>query len=282
MRKIDLLCWFIVVLAVTAAVVGVFYTTGEPRFTVENIYGESIELFGDGIYKYNSVLKAGANKGADIAMLMVAMLFSCLTVLRSKSVTYRYMHVGLLSGLLYYSACLVFGVTFNRLFPVYVLLFSSALFAMIFLLGGLMRETRLPEKIRRTPMKGTAVFLIICGSSVLLWLQFIIPALITGQPLSNIEVYTTEPTFVLDLAIVFPVYIGCAIALFQKRDIGYKLAPVLLTFIIIIGLTVICQTIVQTSMGIHIPVPELISLVVSFIILGVVAFFLNRRVLTYL
>lgn len=277
MKKVDFLCYFVVVLTLIATLVGVFYSTGSDRFIVDNIYGESIELYGDGIYRYNSVLRAGVNKGTDLVMLIVAIIFAFFTALSKRAAKYKFWQVGTLSGLLYYSSCLAFGVTFNRLFPVYVLLFSSCLFTMIFLLSELIKEDNLPESLKGRSLKGTAIFLLISGSSVLVWLEFIVPAIIAGQPLSTIEIYTTEPTFVLDLGIVLPTYIGCGIALLKKKTIGYKLTPVLLTFIVIVGLTVIGQNIFQLSMGITIPVRQLIGLVISFVVLGIIATVLNIR-----
>lgn len=282
MKKLNYLCYFIVLLTLVSALVGILYSTGSDRFVVENIYGERIELYGDGIYKYNSVLRAGVNKGTDLVMLVVAIVFAIFTALSKRAAKYRYWQVGALSGLLYYSSCLVFGVTFNRLFPIYVLLFSSCLFTMIFLLTKLIREGNLPESIKAKSFKGTAIFIMASGCSVLVWLEFILPALITGEPLSNIEIYTTEPTFVLDLGIILPTCIGCGIALLKKKPIGYILAPVLLTLIVIVGFTVIGQSIFQSSMGVDIPVRQLISLVVSFVVLGIIAAILNVKFIKYI
>jgi|LSQX01.1.fsa_nt_gb hypothetical protein len=260
---------------------GTVFSTGEERFSVENIYGETIELYGDGIYRYNSVLKAGINKGTDLVMLLVALAFALFTARRRKGGKNRYIHVGLLAGLLYYSSCLVFGVTFNALFPVYVLQFSASLFAMIFLVADLLKEEHLSTVLANRNLKGTAIFLLISGSSVLVWLEFIIPALLSGQPLPTMEVYTTEPTFVLDLGVIFPIYLGCGIALFRRKVSGYELAPVLLCFITIIGLTVIGQNVFQTSLGVDMPLRQLLELVVSFVVLGAIATTLNIRLLRY-
>lgn len=252
MKKIQYISYLIVLLTLASALVGIFYTTGGERFLVENIYGESIELFGDGIYKYNSIIKATGNKGTDIIMILVASAFGILTYNSQKSNLYKFWQVGTLSGLFYYSACLVFGVTFNSLFPVYVALFSSTLYMLIILICDLIKTDNLIDSIINVKLKGTAIFLFICGLSVLVWLEFIIPAIISGEPLSMIEIYTTESTFVLDLAIVLPIYFISAVALLKSKTIGYKLTPVLLTFITIVGLTVISQNIVQTMMGVEI------------------------------
>lgn len=280
MKRIDGLCYAIVVLTLISALVGIFYSTGGSQFTVENIYGDTIELFGDGIYKHNSVLKASGNKGTDLVMLIVALVFAFLTRKRHEGARYGLIHAGLLTGLLYYSSSLVFGITFNSLFLVYTLQFSLALFAMIFVLAELFSKDR-SRVLADKSMKGTAIFLIVSGSSVLVWLEFIIPSLLSGQPLANIEIYTTEPTFVLDLAIIFPLYLGCGIALLKRKPVGYKLAPILLTFITIIGLTVIGQNAFQSAMGVSIPIRQLFGLVISFIVLGFIATLLNVRLLKY-
>ena len=282
MKKIRFLSYLIVVLTLISASIGLFYSTDGHPYVVENIYGQSIELYGDGIYKYDSVLKAGANKGADLVMGLVAIAFAVSTAMRKKTEKIKFLRLGLLAGLLYYASCLAFGVTFNRLFPIYVLLFSSTLFTMIFLLSHLIKIDNLPMNLTNRHLKGTGIFIILGGSSVLVWLEFIIPALVNGQPLANIEVYTTEPTFVLDLAIIFPTYLACGIGLLKKKKFAYKLAPILLSFLAIVGLTVISQSVFQYSMGIIVPINQMIGLVISFIILGLVASILNIRFLNNL
>jgi hypothetical protein len=210
-------------------------------------------------------------------MFFVACAFGWLTVYREKSNRYKFWHAGMLAGLLYYSACLVFGVTFNSLFPVYIGLFSVSLFMMIYVINDLIHSDNLIESILNVKLNGTAFFLLICGLSVLVWLEFIIPAVLSGKPLSMIEIYTTEPTFVFDLSIVMPIYIISATTLFKRKVIGYKLTPILLTFITIVGLTVISQNVIQSSFGVDIPIKDLIILVLSFVLLGVIATILNFK-----
>jgi len=279
LKKIDFLCVMIVILTLVSACSGVFYTTGGERFTVQNIYGESVELYGDGIYKYESVLAAGANKGTDLVMILVAFVFAFFTVKRNKAAKYRFLHVGFLSALLYYSSYLVFGITFNRLFPVYLLLFSFSLHALIFLLSELLKEDNLVEELKKKSLKGTAVFIIICGLSVLVWLPYILQGLSAGR---SFEIYTTEPSFVLDLGIILPLFLGCGFLILKKKILGYKLAAIPLTLMPIIGLLVIGQTLFQKRLGISIPIREFIGLVVSFILLGLISIILNAKFMKYI
>ena len=262
--------------------IGIFYKIGGTRRFVENIYGKQVTLYGDGIYANDSLLKAGAAKGTDIVILAAGIILLAVLFIYSNRKTGMFLQAGLLLIILYATACLIMGMGFNRLFLLYVLQFGSSLFAFISSLHQILITENYSEKIWERHFKGTGVFLIISGCSVLIWLIFILPAVFTGQPLETIEIYTTEPTFAIDLAIVFPSTVFCGISLFRKKKIGYKLAPVFLTFLTGVGLCVIFQSIYQASMGIVLPIGSFLGLVGSFIILGVIAFVLNIKLLQYM
>jgi len=260
--------------------IGVFYKTGGARRVVENIYGKQVTLYGDGIYANDSLLKVSTTKGTDIVIIAAAIILLAVLLIYSNRKASIFLQAGLLLIILYATTCLIMGMGFNRLFLLYVLQFSSSLFAFILSLHQILTTETYKEKIYEKNFKGTGIFIIISGCSVLIWLAFILPAVITGQPLETIEIYTTEPTFAIDLAIVLPSTVFCGISLLRKKKIGYKLAPVLLTFLTGVGLCVIFQTVHQTSLGIILPIGKLFVLVGSFIILGIIAVVLNIKFLT--
>lgn len=267
--------------AVISACAGVFYSDGGAQRTVRNIYGQEIVLFGDGVYANDSLMKAGAAKGTDIAVLMISVgLLLTMSVFGSRKYG-PFLQCGFLSVILYSSACLVMGVSFNRLFPLYTVQFGSALFAFVLSLNGILKSDHFDRAVYRKRLKGTGVFMIAGGCSALIWLAFIIPSVLTGRPMGTIEVYTTEPAFAIDLAVILPSAVFCGVALLRKQTIGYKMAPVFLTFFSGVGICVIFQAIVQTSLGIVVPAGQFYGLVVSFVILGTVAAVLNVRLLKY-
>lgn len=76
----------------------VIYLGGTVR-TVNNIYGQDIMLYGDGIYANNSLLKAGATKGTDIVMIFVVLLLLLsITILKNKNYV-QLLQAGLLTCL---------------------------------------------------------------------------------------------------------------------------------------------------------------------------------------
>jgi hypothetical protein len=267
--------------AIASACAGVFYAgAGEGR-TVENRFGQEVALYGSGVYANDSLLKVGATKGTDLVVIAAGLILLALLFVRKNKGAVTLLRTGLLSIILYASACLVMGVSMNRLFLLYVLQFGSSLFAFVLSLQSTIGEEAYREEVYERRLTGTGIFLIVSGLSVLIWLTFIVPVMMTGQPMETIEVYTTEPTFALDLAIILPSALFSGIMLLKKRKIGYRIAPVLLTLLTGIGLCVISQTIFQRSLGIALLPGQLFGLVGSFVVLGTVAAALNVRLLKY-
>lgn len=278
-KSLSILSVFSALSAIISASIGIFYSFGGAQRTVENIYGQQITLYGDGVYANDSIMKVGATKGTDICIIIAAILLLC-TVLAWKNKKYAsFLQVGLLSMILYSSTCLIFGVTFNRLFLLYLFQFGCTFFAFVLVMSDLLKRQSFQNDIYDKKLMGTAVFLIIGGCSVLIWLTFIIPAVISGTPMELTDIYTTEPTFVIDLAIILPSALYCGISLLKKKPIAYQLTPVLLTLLTGVGICVIAQTVVQSALGIVLNPGQLFGLVISFVILGIVAFALNIKLL---
>lgn len=270
------------IFAIISSSIGIFYSNGGKSFFVKNIYGEQIELYGDGIYAYNSILKVGATKGTDIVVLAISIMVILLIIFENRIKWAKIVKAGLVCILLYASICLIMGVSFNRLFPIYLIYFSSTLFSTIFNIIDVIKSECFKEEIYLKHLKGSSIFLIIGGCSVLVWLMFIIPTVFSGTPMEIIEIYTTEPTFVLDLGIIFPTAVTVGILLWKKNKTAYKLASILFTALTCVGLCVIFQTIVQIYLGIILPIGQLLGLVISFIILGGIALILNIKLLKYI
>lgn len=265
--------------AIISACFGVFYSFGGTQRTVENIYGQDVTLFGDGIYANDSIMKVGATKGTDLAIIFVSILLLCVVLFLRRRKYALFLQCGLLSIILYSSTCLIMGVSFNRLFLLYLIQFGSTLFAFILSISQLLKEELFDTDLYNKRLTATAAFMIIGGCSVFVWMTYIIPSIVTGEPMGIIDIYTTEPTFAIDLAIILPSTLFCGIMLLRKKSIAYQLAPVLLTLITGVGICVILQTVVQTSLGIVLNIGQLFGLVITFVILGTTALILNIKLL---
>ena len=128
------LVFMVAALSVVAAATGVFYTTGGAPFEVVNQYGETIIIYGDGIYAHDSYFKAPIFRGTDLVVLMVGvplLLMATILDIRKRSLKTSLLLTSLLSLFLYYAISIAFGVTYNSLLLIYIALFSASLFGLI-------------------------------------------------------------------------------------------------------------------------------------------------------
>jgi hypothetical protein len=281
MKTLKVLSSIVVFLAMIVSAVGFFWKDSGTAFYVNNIYGESVQMYGNGLYAYDTYFKAPIQRGTDLITLFIAIpILICSILLNRKGlIKYRLLLAGILSYFLYYSACLTFGVSYNILFPVYILLFSSSLFSFMVAIKGIDVKSISDKISDKMPRRRIAVFMIFAGLSVFVWLIEIISALSTGRPPASLAIYTTEPTYVLDLGIIAPSAFTCAVLLFQKKPLGYAFAPVLLVLNSLVGAVVISQTIVQKVAGVNISLGAFITFVGVFVLTSLIAILLNASLL---
>lgn len=266
----------IILLLICISLCGIFSMDFTKAFSYINQYGDEIKIFGSGIYKADSYFKATIFIGTDFAILFFGVpLFiislvkniykaNCKTELRLTCIE---------ATALYYAASLCFGVKYNRIFVLYVLLFALLFFTFIKRMIGVGKYN-----YSFAPRKTDVIFLIFSGISLCIaWWPDIIPTIIKGTSLSLIENYTTEATYILDLGIISPL---CFISLYlmKKQDsLGTILYAILLQSIMVVAVMMITQSSVQIFAGVEIPVAALISKALIFVILGIIAAFLDRR-----
>ena len=241
-----------------------------------NQYGDEVKLFGSGIYKADSYFKAPIFIGTDLCVLFFGVplfLISLIKDLRASTATTQLRLVSIEAVCLYYAVSLCLGVKYNRIFVLYVILFSLLFFTLIKRMRNLSRYNYSFEM-----KKSDAVFLIFSGISLCVaWWPDIIPTILNGTSLKLIENYTTEPTYVLDLGIISPLCFISLILMKKKDSFGVVLYAILLQSIIVVAVMMITQSAVQFASGVEIPLPALISKSIIFVILGLFAIALDRK-----
>jgi len=265
-------------LLMTAALGLLFQGEGTTRFVLA-LDGHQVELFNRGTYANHSVLRATSYMGADLTMLVVVVPLLMISSYSLRKTTKSLMIInGALMIAFYYSISLAFGAAFNPYFLLYTVLFAVSGFALANALIMLIKTSNL-LMIAQTRSISTVIFLMIGGLSALIWLTLIIPAYSSGDYSAFIDVNTTEPTFTLDIGIVFPLFMTTSYLLYQRKRSGYVMTPVVLTFFALVGAMVSIQTMIQYFYQVDIPLQDLIRLVISFILLGLISLGLNIRFL---
>lgn len=267
----------ILVLGSVAAGYGLFdLSAGQPH-EVTNPYGDLVKLYGRGLYRHDSFFRAPIFRGTDFTMFFVACPALVLALLRdmlSKTLKARLFLVSGISCFTYYASSIAFGVTYNSLHLVYILLFTASFFGLVVGMMSL-NYTRLAHHIRHTlPYRGVYLFLALTGVALFVaWLPDILTALAARRPLLLIETYTTEITYVLDMGLVAPTAFVCLYLLRKRVALGYVLLDILLTLCVLMGIMLPIQTIFQLQAGIELPLAVLITKVATFCLLAAFALY---------
>ena len=265
----------VIVLVIISAGFGLFYKSGGQPFDFLNLYGSTVKIYGDGIYKNDSYFFAHTFKGTDFMTLFVAlplMILALIMDVKNNTIKSKLFLTAMIAYFLYYSVSYSMGVTYNVLHLVYLALFSCTLYASILGYGFLKNYSiKVSAKIYTNGLK---IFLVLCGISLFVaWLPDIIESLINKKSLGLIEIYTTQVTYVLDMAIISPLIFICLYNLRKNNNIGYILLGIILNMLSLVGLMVILQTVFQNRAGIEMPIEAAITKVGIFVLLAIVAIY---------
>lgn len=274
-RNKDILAVITILCMCITSITGIFSMNFEHAHDFVNQYGHTVKIFGYGIYANDSYFKAPISIGTDyciLFMLVPLFLYTYVQYRKKGDVISEMKLISVYAVAFYYGASIAFGVTYNQIFLVYVVLFTCSLFGMFVHI----KRVRIQQKI--TVTRGVSVFLIVAGIALIVaWMPDIISSLITGETLPLIGVYTTEITYVLDMGIISPLCFVCLYLLKKKEGLGVVLLSILLKLCIIVGIMVIPQTVCQVLSGIEMELPVLATKVLSFVALGGFALYFNKK-----
>lgn len=260
----------IVILVMVVSAIGFFSDGMVIESSVVNPYGDEMVLFGKGIYAFETMFKAPILIGTDFMYLFVIspIFIYFQWFKKTESLAKDIIILGLLTCFMYYSSSLAFGAAFNAIFALYILLFSLVFFRMVELM--LLFDYKKVEEIiiKKQPPKGVRIFLILAGSSVLIWLVEIINSIFSKRPPMFIGMSTTEPTFVKDLGLILPLCWLSSYWITKKRARGVVVGSMMLILCASVGLIVISQSVFQYQYGVVVELEEMMKFVFPFILLS--------------
>ncbi|HEY3475214.1 MAG TPA: hypothetical protein VGK56_11435 [Anaerolineales bacterium] len=287
MKNQPALNWLVPLIAILGAIiagVGLLAAGGPGPSSFITIHGNTVEMYGQGLYQNDSLFAGALFRGTDAATLFVSipLLLVSYWFYRQGSMRANIFMVGSLMYFLYLGSSYTFSVAFNSLFLIYVMLFSASLFATIVALTGF-DASRLANKISADfPHRGIAIFMFVAGlGTLMLWISELIGPIMEGQAPANLGPYTTMFTHGFDSGVITPATVIAGVYILKRKPVGYLLAAPLMILCTQIGIVVITQTISQALVGIVFPVGVYIGMVGSWVVMGAfaigltIAFFRN-------
>jgi hypothetical protein len=266
------LSWLIAALALPAAGIGLFWRDDGGAFAFTTMRGEIVELYGRGLYRYDTLFAAGGAQGNDAVVLLlgIPVLLATTALYRRASIRWRSLHSGVLVYFLYTYASAALGtVAFNRMFPVYVVLFSASVFAVVLSFSSVDLGSLARQLSPLAPRYGLALFLFASGFITLaVWGLPLVTALAGGGTTDRLDSYATEVTFALDLAMITPLTFVAGALVLRRAALGYALAISLLVLETALAPMIAAQTIGQRAAGVTFEAGDVIGPIGGFVALA--------------
>ncbi|MFP3712616.1 hypothetical protein [Puerhibacterium sp. TATVAM-FAB25] len=273
-RAVVLLTLALAVVAAAAAAVGLFASGGPGPHEVVTARGESVDVYGTGLYRHDSWLLGVGNRGTDAVTLFleVPALLVALSAYRRRSVRGTVVLVGVLGWLLYYYASMSLYTAYHRLFGLSVLAFGLALFAAPLALRSVdpaRFAAAFPDRPSRRALVGYLGGLAAVLTAA--WAPPLVAAAVTGAVPARLDVYSTEVTWALDLAVVAPAVAATGWLLHRDAPSGRLAATAMLAVNVALGTALAAQGAAQLAAGVPVRPAEVVGAMVSFAVMTVVA-----------
>lgn len=264
----------VAVLAAVSAGLGLFERSAGTEFTFTTLRGQAAQIYGQGLYRFDTVFFGAGFKGQDAVVLFFAvpaLLISLVLFLRG-SLSGHLLLLGAHTYLLYVYASMALGAAYNKLFLVYVAIFGAALFAFIQLFESFDLHQIPVRSAEALPSQSLGIFMLLAGLvTVGVWGGQLVAALVKGTAPDRMDTYTTMVTYAIDLAVITPSCFLCAFLVFRSQPLGYLIAVPLLSVIIFLAPQIILSTLFQRSAGVPFTTGEMVGPVSGFVVLGLVA-----------
>jgi hypothetical protein len=281
MKKQSALDWLIpliVALGLIVAGAGLFWQGGDGPYAFRTLYGQTVQIYGEGVYEHDTVFSAGASQGADLVALFVALplLIVSFVLYRRGSLRGGFLLTSALAYYLYYGASLGLIVAYNNLYLVYLGLFSASFFAFVLSLT-MFDLPALPNRISpRLPRRGMAIFMFVVGIGMaFIWLSDVVNALTTDGVPEALGVNISLITYTLDVGIIAPSALLAGFLLLRRAPLGYLLTGILTILLALVGAMVIGQTVMQWNLGLQFSTGQLIGKIGTWMIMGGIAVWLS-------
>ena len=261
-KAVTLLVLCIVVISLFAATYGIFSKGGPGKHEIKSMYGEIVTVYGEGLYKNDSVTMASQGIAQDVVTLImgIPLLLISLSISNKGLLKGKLLLTGTIGYFLYTYTSYSFLSMYNPMFLIYVILMSASFFAFILLMLSFDMTSLSSHFNNKLPVKAIGGFLLFLSIAVaLMWLKRILPSVFgSSVDTVGIEHYTTLPIQALDLGFVLPATVLSAVLLMKRKPFGYLLSSVFIIKFITMLTAITAMVIGQAMVGVKMSLIEVV------------------------
>lgn len=279
--SITVLVLLIVALALPATLAGILSNEGPGHYDYQSIRGETVIIWGKGIYQHMSKELAPQGIAQDYVTLIIGipMLLISLYLTRKGLNKGRLLLAGTLGYFLVtYLFFMIMGM-YNQFFLAYVILTGLSFFALMLMLLSFDVKKMPQAYSSKFPARILGGFLVFNSLAIaMLWLQVVVPPVLSGTFPQEVEHYTTLIVQGMDLSILLPLSFIAGLMLLKKKPLGYLAAPVYINFLYILMTALTGKIISQFFIGVEVPVPVITVISVFNLTTIITAILVTRSV----
>ncbi|WP_407312704.1 hypothetical protein [Desulfosporosinus sp. SB140] len=252
-KAISILVFCIVLLSLVSTVFGIVSNQGNGQYAFQSLRGETVTIYGKGLYHYDSVPMVAQGIAQDIVTLFlgIPLLIISLFWARKGFLKGRLLLTGTLGYFLYTYISYTFLWMFNPLFLIYVLLMSASFFAFTLSMISFDIEQMKASFHEKLPIKFIGGFQIFFSTALgLMWLGRIVPSIINGSIPLGLEHYTTLVIQGMDLGFIVPIAFISGILILKRNNFGYLLSSVIIIKGFTMGAALTAMIIAQAVAGV--------------------------------
>jgi hypothetical protein len=273
----NILVPLIIVFSMIVAIHGIFSNKiVYENKTFESIHGETITLYGKGLYYKDSLSGASQARAQDTVTLAVGMplLVIALILSNKNSLKGKLLLTSTVGYFLYTYTSYSFLTVYNVFFLLYVIIMSLSFFCFIInITSPDLKEIEKHFK-QKFPKKYIGISTLVIGIFLcMLWLGTILQSF--GKAPPELEHYTTLVIQAMDLGIIVPAAILSGILLLKNKSIGYLLSSVIILKGVTLLLAVIMMMIFMKTSGVKVSIVQIIlfsSFTIVFITNAIIIF----------
>jgi len=273
----------IVALATVMSIAGLNSGDGE-RATFTSVRGDVVELYGGGLYRYDSQFLGAGNRGTNAVTLALGVpLLAVATWLSHRgSLRGALLLVGTLGYFLYVYASFALYTAYNDLFLLYIATFSASLFALALGVTSIDLPARAARLTARFPRRTVGWFMLASGLVTLaVWLVPLLGALVAGEAPERLDHYTVTVTDVLDLGVITPAAFLAGVLVLRREALGVVLASSLLVLEVLLAPLIAAQTASQLEAGVEFETGEIVGPMAGFVVLSLLALWVLSALLRH-
>ena len=254
-KSIYIITVLVIVFSVICCVMPFFTKSELTEKTVISMFGETVELYGKGLYARNSVscaIQAIAQDMVTLILVVPGMIVSLLMI-RKKSVTGQFILTGLLGYMLYTYMSYAFLMYYNDLFLLYVVNMTLSFYGFVLCVMRLADNVSIESIQKNMPTRGLRIFLIASGVLIfLMWIGRIVPTIGKDIAPVGLDNCTTAVIQAMDLGIIVPACFVIAYLLKIKHKLGYILGPVIIVKAVTLVTAVMAMAICMKISGVEV------------------------------